>query len=79
MCILLWSCHSTQWVCEDNNARNGSREKEQRKAKPTMGEIHHIYIWCDGSSKQSGGGQASISQTSRQRRPEEDMLREEES
>ena len=27
-----------------------------------MGEIHHIYIWCDGSSKQSEGGHESISQ-----------------
>ena len=27
-----------------------------------MGERHHWYVWYDGSSKQSGGGQASISQ-----------------
>ena len=27
-----------------------------------MGERHHRYVWYDGSSKQSGGGQASISQ-----------------
>ena len=27
-----------------------------------MGEIRHRYVWYDGSSKQSGGGQASISQ-----------------
>ena len=47
---------------EDNNARNGSREKKQRKAKTKMGEIHHVYVWYDGSSKQSGGGQTSISQ-----------------
>ena len=31
-------------------------------AKTQMGEIHHRYIWYDGSSKQSGGGQASTSQ-----------------
>ena len=28
-----------------------------------MGERHHVYIWYDDSSKQSGGGPASISQT----------------
>ena len=27
-----------------------------------MAERHHRYVWYDGSSKQSGGGQASISQ-----------------
>ena len=27
-----------------------------------MGERHHSDVWYDGSSKQSGGGQASISQ-----------------
>ena len=27
-----------------------------------MGERHHRYVWYDGSSKQSDGGQASISQ-----------------
>ena len=27
-----------------------------------MGERHHRYVWYDDSSKQSGGGQASISQ-----------------
>ena len=45
-----------------NNARNGSWEKKPWKAKTRMGERHHIYVWYDGSSKQSGGGQASISQ-----------------
>ena len=44
------------------DARNGSQEKKQRKAKTKMGERHHIYVWYDGSSKQSGGGQAPISQ-----------------
>ena len=39
----------------------------------------HTYVWYDGSSEQSGGGEGSISQTSWQRRPDEDiMLREEE-
>ena len=53
---------------------NGSRDKKQRKAKTKMGEKHHRYIWYDGNSKQSGGGQTSISQeTSGQRRPDEDM------
>ena len=47
---------------EDSNARNGSRKQKQRKAKTRMGERHHRYIWNGGSSKQSGGGQASISQ-----------------
>ena len=43
------------------NAMNSSRKKKQRKTTTKMGEIHHIYIWYDGSSKQSGGGQPSIS------------------
>ena len=46
-----------------------------------MGERHHIYCaWYDDSSKQSGGGQASsinFAETSGQRHPGEDMLREE--
>ena len=53
---------TTRWFRDDNNARNGSREKKQRKAKTKMGERHHRYVWYDGSSKQSGGGQALISQ-----------------
>ena len=45
---------------EDNNARNGRREKK-RKAETNMGEIHHIiYVWYDDSGKQSGGGQTTI-------------------
>ena len=44
------------------NLWNGSREKKQRKAKTKMGERHHIYVWYNGSSKLSGGGQASILQ-----------------
>ena len=28
-----------------------------------MGERHHRYVWGDGNSKQSGGGQASVSQS----------------
>ena len=47
-----------------------------------MGERHHRYVWYDGSSKQSGKGQASIShfaETSGQRHRDEDMLREERS
>ncbi len=51
----------TQWF-KDINASNGSREKKQRKAKTKMGERHHRYVWYYGSSKQSGGGQASTSQ-----------------
>ena len=27
-----------------------------------MGEIHHRYVWYDDSGKQSGRGQASVSQ-----------------
>ena len=52
--------------------------RKQRKANTKMGEKHHRYIQYDGSSKQSGGRQASTSQTSGQRRPEEDMLSGEE-
>ena len=42
----------------------------QRKAKTKMGEIHHRYVWYDGSSKQSGGRQTPISQ----RRLDSDVL-----
>ena len=35
---------------------------EQRKAKTKMEERHHSYIQYDGNSKQSGVGQALISQ-----------------
>ena len=34
--------HSTRWFRDDNNARNGSREQKQRKAKTKMVEIHRI-------------------------------------
>ena len=33
-----------------------------KEAKTKMGERHHGCVWCDESSKQSGGGLASISQ-----------------
>ena len=32
------------------------------KAKTNIVERHHRYVWYDDSSKQSGGGQTSISQ-----------------
>ena len=51
-----------QWFREDSNARNGSREKKQRKATTKMGERHHRYVRYDDSGKQSSGGPASISQ-----------------
>ena len=54
--IILWPRYSPQWLREDDNARNGSREKKPRKAKTKMGERHHIYVLYDGSSKQSGRG-----------------------
>ena len=37
-----------------------SPEKKLRKAHIKMGERHHRYIWYDGNSTQTGGGQASI-------------------
>ena len=48
---------------EYNNARNGSREKEQSKANTKMEEIHHIglHIRFDGNINYSGGGTTSIS------------------
>ena len=36
-----------------------AREKKPRKAMTEMGERHHI--WYNSSSRQSGGGQVSIS------------------
>ena len=54
---------AVQWSREDNNARNCTGGKGAEKAKTKMGERHHRYVRQDGSSKQSGGGQASISQT----------------
>ena len=46
---------------EDDNERNGSREKAQRKTKTKMGEIHWIYSvrW---QQKAEWGRRASISQ-----------------
>ena len=49
-----------QWFREDNNARNGSREKKPRKAKTEMGERHHGYVRYDDSGKQSGRGPETI-------------------
>ena len=37
--------------------------KKQRKAKTKTGERHHRYVWYDDSGKQSGGGQATITQS----------------
>ena len=37
-------------------------KKKQRKVKTKMGDRQHKYVWYDGSSKQRGGRQASISQ-----------------
>ena len=49
------------------------------KPKTKMGQRHPRCVWYDDSSKQSGGGQASIWQRHNwQRRPDDDMLREEE-
>ena len=59
---ILWPRYSRQWFREDNNARNGSREKKSRKAKTKMGVRHHRDVWYDGSSKQSGRGQPAIFQ-----------------
>ena len=50
------------WFREDNNARNGSREKKPRKAKTEMGERHHGYVRYDDSGKQSGRGPETVSQ-----------------
>ena len=59
---LLNEYYSTQWFREDNNARNGSREKKPRKAKTEMGERHHGYVRYDDSGKQRGRGPETISQ-----------------
>ena len=52
-----------EYLPEDTYIRNRNREMNQRKAKTNMGDIHHRYVWYDGSSKQSCGGHASITQT----------------
>ena len=65
-----WQCDSINgsFECifrEDNNARNGIREKKQRKAKTNVGEIHHYTVYTsgyDGTSKQGGVAWTSISQ-----------------
>ena len=62
MCNQISTTKTCNYSGEDTNARNGSQEKKPRKAKTKMGERHHGYVWNDDSSKQSGGGQASISQ-----------------
>ena len=50
-----------------------AEKRGREKTKTEMGERHHGYVWDDGGSKQSGGGHTSILQ----RRPDENMLREE--
>ena len=53
-------------------------KRSRGKPRKKVGGRHQRYVWYDGGSKQSGGGLASISQRkSGQRRPDEDMLREE--
>ena len=73
----IWPRYSTQWFKGDNNSRNVHREKKQRKAKRDMGEIHHMYVRYDGS-KQAEWRMTGVnfSETSGQRRPGEDMFRE---
>ena len=55
---------ATSWFREDNDGRNGSREKKHRRIKTSMEERRHRYIWRT----------VSISQTFGQKRREEDML-----
>ena len=71
----LWPRHSRQWLREDNNARNGSRDKKQRKAKTNMGERHHRYIQMAAASRVVIRG-IVFTKTFGQRRPEEDALSE---
>ena len=79
---IFWPRYSPQWFREDNSARNGSREKKPRKANTKMGERQHRYIrvrlvrW----QQQAEWRRTAINfeETSAwQRRPDEDMLREE--
>ena len=42
-------------------AGKSSRGKPRKRSDKDK-EIYHRYVWYDDSSKQSGGGQASISQ-----------------
>ena len=49
------------YLPEDKNTRNGNLEKNQRKANTNMGD-NHRYVCYNGSSKQSCGGHASITQ-----------------
>ena len=49
------------YLPEDKNTRNGNLKKNQRKTKTNMGD-NHRYVCYNGSSKQSCGGHASITQ-----------------
>ena len=73
---MIWPHYSPQWFREDNNARNGSRKKKQRKAKTKMGEIHHIIRlvrWQLQAEWRRTG--IIFAETSGQRRPDEDAHR----
>ena len=70
----------TQWFSEDNDARNGIREKKQRKAKTKMGERHktsqiRFVRWQQQVEWRRTG--IDFAKTFGQRHPEEDMLLEE--
>ena len=62
----------------DNNARNVRREKKQMKAKTDMGQRHHIYVlvrWQQQAEWRRTG--INLAETSGQRCPGENLLREE--
>ena len=72
--LILWPRYTTQWFREYTNARNGSRKREPRKAKTTMGEIiTYTFRTIAAASNESGGGQAYISHR-HLRHPEKDII-----
>ena len=75
---IIWPRYSPQWFRENNNARNGSRKKKQRKAKTKIGErqITDTFGTMAAAASRVAAG-INFAETSRQRRSDEDMLREE--
>ena len=72
--------HITRHNCLDDHARNGRREKEQRKANTTMGDGHHIdpirFVRLQQQAEWRGTG-IDFAKTFGQRCPEDDVLSEE--
>ena len=68
--------HVTRHNGLEKTIMQGMVAGKRSRGKPRQKwEKDHRYVWCDGCSKQRTG--INFAETSGQRRPDEDMLREE--